>query len=133
MTDENELAREESLKHLRDVRDAYLQVFGPPEHRTPLGAIILQDLERFCRYQDEILYVSKQSGVSDPHVTHYQLGKQTVINRIHTRINWSEHGRRSNRSDDPHNAPVSDNGNDDAGSTGGNWLRKLARMVRIRT
>lgn len=91
---------EEALKALRIKRDAYLQVFGPIEHPTPLGEIILKDLKGFTRHGDEALHMDN-NGRLDESTTLYRLGKQTVYQRIETMIKWSEHNGIGSRNSIP--------------------------------
>jgi len=83
--------REEVLALLRQKRDAYVKLFGLPGARTPLGAIVLDDLDRFCKRGQESLHMDS-TGRMDPYTTIYRDGKKAVADRIHLMIEWSEDG-----------------------------------------
>lgn len=85
-----ELEQEEALARLRIKRDAYVKLFGLPGSRTPLGAIVLDDLDRFCRRGTESIHMDS-AGRMDPYTTIYRDGKKAVADRIHLMIEWSEH------------------------------------------
>jgi uncharacterized membrane protein YgcG len=97
---ENEYAREEHLNRLRTKRDAYVAIFGPPGSPTPLGAVVLADLDTFCTTYTESIHMDK-AGRMDPYTTIYRDGKKAVALRIRQMINWSEsYGNSSGHSGD---------------------------------
>lgn len=87
MTDE----REQTLKRLREMRDAYLHVFGLPGKRTFEQELVIKDLEKLTKHGDTAI-VKDSTGRFDGGLTAYKNGLQDVMKRIHLRINWSEHG-----------------------------------------
>lgn len=82
--EERQKARQEFLK----LRQAYLDVFGEIGKPTPLGQLILDDLERFTAHRSETLVVSETAGLVDIHATVYRAGKQAVMKRIYARLTW---------------------------------------------
>lgn len=95
---ENQQAQEAALNLVRAKRDAYVKLFGLPGHRTPLGAIVLDDLDRFCKRGQESIHLDS-TGRLDPYTTIYRDGKKSVADRIHLMIEWSENGNSSRDSD----------------------------------
>ena len=92
---ENEQAQAEAIARQRLKRDAYVALFGPPGKPTPLGEVVLRDLERFVRYGDTAVTRDK-TGRYDGGATAYNNGMQDVVKRIHLMIKWSEgHGDSS--------------------------------------
>lgn len=81
-------AQAREAARLAQLHEAYLNVFGGPESRTPFGALILADLEVFTRFSQETISMDTLQRV-DPYKTIYRDGKQAVVKRIHMRINWS--------------------------------------------
>jgi hypothetical protein len=85
----NEIERRRRVSDMRRIRDAMLAVFGPPGKRTPMGAIILEELERFTNYrrpcpqQDTV-------GQTDVYRTGVQEGRRQVIETLHNAIDWKE-------------------------------------------
>jgi hypothetical protein len=96
LDDENSLAQSQALERLRVKRDAYLKLFGPPGARTPLGQVVLDDLDRFCKRGQESIHLDA-TGRLDPYTTIYRDGKKAVADRIHLMIEWSddEHSSRN--------------------------------------
>lgn len=88
--DENEQARQEHLERLRLKHDAYIQLFGTPGNPNPVGQVVLDDLDAFCRRGHESIHMDAQ-GRMDPYTTIYRDGKKAVADRIHAMINWSDH------------------------------------------
>src|ERR1700744_894416 len=95
---ENSLAQKEAQERLRLKHEAYRKLFGPPGERTPYGAIVLADLDRFCRRGDESIHMDA-SGRMDPYTTIYRDGKKVVADRIHAMIEWSQDGNSSGNPD----------------------------------
>ena len=100
--------RELALQAMRDKRDAYLKLFGPPDDPTPYGKIVLDDLNRFCTTFSESIHMDKE-GRMDPFTTIYRDGKKAVALRIHEMIRWREHGH-SSPSPDAAPGPFTDGG-----------------------
>lgn len=96
---ENSQAQEDALSRLRTKRDAYVKLFGLPGQRTPLGLIVLDDLDRFCKRGQESIHMDG-GGRMDPYTTIYRDGKKAVADRIHLMIEWSENGNSSRDSDE---------------------------------
>lgn len=88
--DENERARQAHLERIRLKHDAYLTVFD-----NPVGRLVLEDLDRFCKRGAESIHMDAQ-GRMDPFTTIYRDGKKAVADRIHAMIDWSDDGN-SNR------------------------------------
>lgn len=86
---ENEASNENSRSKLRAKRDAYVALFGPPGSPTPLGEVVLADLDRFCKTYDESIHMDKDNRL-DPFTTIYRDGKKAVALRIRAMISWSE-------------------------------------------
>lgn len=93
--DENEKAQAEAIERLRTTGAAYVAIFGPPGHPTPLGRIVLEDLDVFCATRRESIHMDS-TGRMDPFTTIYRDGKKAVRERIREMIDWSE--RYANRS-----------------------------------
>jgi hypothetical protein len=87
--DENEQARAEQQRRLRQRRDAYLNVFGEDGTRTIHQEIVLADLERMTRYGDTAIE-RDSTGRYDGGLTAYKAGLQDVMKRIYLRIRWRE-------------------------------------------
>lgn len=88
--DENEQARQAQLERLRLKHDAYVKLFGLPGQPTPLGAVVLEDLDTFCTTWSESIHLDAQGRI-DPYATIYRDGKKSVALRIRKMIEWSEH------------------------------------------
>jgi hypothetical protein len=86
---DQEQERQAHIQRLRDRRDAYVKLFGPPGEPTPYGKIVLDDLERFTTLWAESIHMT-QDGSIDPYATIYRDGKKAVALRIHQWIRWSE-------------------------------------------
>jgi len=98
---ENEDARAAHLESLRVKRAAYIALFGSAGHPTPLGDIVLADLDAFCTTYRESIHMDA-SGRMDPYTTIYRDGKKAVALRIRQMINWSEsHGDSSGNDNTP--------------------------------
>jgi len=95
--EEAERTRQEYLERVRLKHDAYVQLFGTAGHPTPLGQVVLEDLDRFCRRGEESIHMDEQ-GRMDPYTTIYRDGKKAVADRIHAMIEWSDHDNSSSGS-----------------------------------
>ncbi len=84
---------------MRVKHEAYLKMFGPPGDRTPLGAVILEDLDLFCKRGNETLHFDS-TGRLDPYTTIYRDGKKAVADRIHAMIEWRGYDDSSSSSDE---------------------------------
>jgi hypothetical protein len=93
-TDDAAAAREEFLQTLRHKHEAYLALFGPPGKPTPYGAVVLDDLDRFCTTFRESVHMDTTNRM-DPFTTIYRDGKKAVALRIRQMIEWSEDGHRN--------------------------------------
>lgn len=82
MTPENEQARAEAIARLRQKQEAYQALFGIPGKLTPLGEIVLKDLETFARYHDRAITRDLQ-GRYDGGSTAYNMGLHDIVKRIH--------------------------------------------------
>lgn len=91
---ENEQARQEAQDRARTKAAAYVAIFGPPGKPTPLGKIVLDDLDYFCTTFRESIHMDS-TGRMDPYTTIYRDGKKAVALRIREMINWSEHANSS--------------------------------------
>jgi arginine utilization protein RocB len=85
---ENERAREAAIERLRLKHEAYLKLFGPPGEPTPLGAVVLADLDEFCTTFRESIHMDA-TGRMDPYTTIYRDGKKAVALRIRKMLEWN--------------------------------------------
>lgn len=88
MVDDPNEDRQRALEKFRRLRQAYIDVFGEIGKPTPLGQLILDDLESFTAHRSETLAVSEIAGLVDIHATVYRAGKQAVMKRIYARLTW---------------------------------------------
>lgn len=86
---ENEIAYAQQLSRARQLAAAFRDVFGLPGHRTPLGEIILSELERFCSW-NSLISERDQNGRIDDLAHHQKYGRYQVIKAIHNLIEWKE-------------------------------------------
>lgn len=93
--EENASAQEEALNRLRKKHEAYVILFGPPGKPTPLGRVVLEDLDAFCTTFRESIHMDSQKRM-DPFTTIYRDGKKAVALRIRQMISWSEDVNDSN-------------------------------------
>jgi hypothetical protein len=100
VSQENEDARAQIVENLRRKKAAYVALFGPAGHPTPLGEIVLSDLDTFCTTFRESIHMDA-SGRMDPYTTIYRDGKKAVALRIRQMINWSESHADSSGIDSP--------------------------------
>lgn len=89
--------REDALKRLREKRDAYVAIFGPPGQPTPFGKVVLDDLDAFCTTWRESVHMDANKRM-DPYTTIYRDGKKAVTLRIYEMIKWRESDGRPNDS-----------------------------------
>lgn len=94
VSDENEASRKASTERLERKRAAYVALFGPPGNPTPLGQVVLEDLDTFCTTYTESIHMDA-SGRMDPYTTIYRDGKKAVALRIRKMINWSDDANSS--------------------------------------
>jgi hypothetical protein len=87
--EENALGRERQLQRYRAMRDAFLQVFGSPGARTPLGGVIIAELERFTLWGKPVC-VMDSTGQTDIYRTGINEGRREVMQAIHNLIEWKE-------------------------------------------
>lgn len=95
--EENEVERGKQLQRYRSMRDAFVAVFGPPGKRTPQGAIILDELEKFTNWT-KLIREQDSTGQTDIYRTGIKEGRREVMQAIHNLIEWkeSEHVNPSN-------------------------------------
>jgi hypothetical protein len=86
---QNQIEHAKLIARMRNVRDAFLQTFGPPEQRTPLGKVILDELERFCG-RNIPQNMLDSNGRVDALATWRKLGRWDVLETIHNAIEWRE-------------------------------------------
>ncbi len=86
---ENLHAQAQRLDRYRKVRDAFVEMFGPEGKRTPQGAIILDELEKFCGTR-KLINELDNDGATDVPRTFRKHGRCDVIQAIHDLINWRE-------------------------------------------
>lgn len=86
---ENEIEQARALARYRKVRDAFVAVFGPPGKRTPHGAVILEELERFTNWRKPIRE-EDTTGRTDTFRTARKQGRYEVMQAIHNAIEWRE-------------------------------------------
>lgn len=87
--EENRLEQERRLARYRKVRDAFLETFGSPAARTPLGVVMLQELESFTNYRKPIREMDS-TGQTDIYRTGIKEGRREVMQAIHDLIEWRE-------------------------------------------
>lgn len=87
--EQNRIAREEKLAHLRAVRDAFVATFGPPGNPHPPAAIVLDYLEAYSS-RSAFKIAKDLSGQTDVPATFARFGIRDAIDRIHYMINWKE-------------------------------------------
>ena len=87
--DLNELERARWVNRQRTVQSAFLQTFGPASSRTPLGKVILDELERFTTWRKTIR-VTDANGQTDIYATARAEGRREVMQAIHDIIEWKE-------------------------------------------
>ena len=85
----NVLERERMLQRYRQVRDAFVAVFGPPGKRTPHGALILDELEKFTNWT-KLIREQDTTGQTDIYRTGIKEGRREVMQAIHNLIEWKE-------------------------------------------
>jgi hypothetical protein len=85
----NALEQARQLARYRQVRDAFVAVFGPPGKRTPHGAIILEELERFTNWT-KLIREQDTTGQTDIYRTGIKEGRREVMQAIHNLIEWKE-------------------------------------------
>lgn len=87
--EENRLNEERQKARYRKVRDAFLKTFGPPGARTPLGTVMLEELERFCNYR-KLIRELDTTGQTDIYRTGIKEGRREAMQAIHDLIEWRE-------------------------------------------
>lgn len=87
--EENEVERARQLQRYRSMRDAFVAVFGPPGQRTPQGAIILDELEKFTNWT-KLIREQDTTGQTDIYRTGIKEGRREVMQAIHNLIEWKE-------------------------------------------
>jgi hypothetical protein len=95
----NAVEQARQLARYRKMRDVFLETFGPPGQRTPHGALILEELEKFVRWRKPIRE-KDSAGRTDIYATAVREGRREVVQAIHDLIEWreSEHVNPSERS-----------------------------------
>lgn len=86
---ENAQTQAERLNRYRKVRDAFVEMFGPPGQRTPQGAMILEELEKFTNWTRPIRE-QDTTGQTDIYRTGIKEGRREVMQAIHNLIEWKE-------------------------------------------
>jgi hypothetical protein len=87
--EDNLIAHAEALSKQRALRDAFLALFGAPGKRTPMGATVIDHLERFTSYRRPIETLDS-TGQTDVHRYFTAIGRQQVMQAIHNAIEWRE-------------------------------------------
>lgn len=87
--EENEVGHARQLQRYRSMRDAFVAVFGPPGQRTPQGAIILDELEKFTNWT-KLIREQDTTGQTDIYRTGIKEGRREVMQAIHNLIEWKE-------------------------------------------
>jgi hypothetical protein len=82
-------ARDEQLREMRRLRDAFVAVFGPPGQRTPYGDIVLKHLDKFCG-RAKLQVAVDNHNQTDIFRTARMVGRRDVIDAIHNAIEWKE-------------------------------------------
>lgn len=86
---QNEVDRARQLARYRKVRDVFVETFGPPGKRTPHGALIIEELEKFCGTR-KLINALDNHGATDVPRTFRQHGRCDVMQAIHDLIEWKE-------------------------------------------
>ena len=87
--EQNAIGRAQQLSHYRKLRNTFAEVFGLPGKRTPHGAIILAELERFCGTR-KLINETDLSGSTDVPRTFRKHVRCDVMQAIHDLIEWKE-------------------------------------------
>lgn len=97
--EQNEIERARGLQHMRNVTQAFVDLFGLPTTRTPQGTIVLAELERFCGTR-RLINELDNTGATDIYRTARKHGRCDVMQVIHDAIEWkeSDHARDSSPS-----------------------------------
>lgn len=87
--EQNQVEHARQLQRYRTARNAFVEMFGPPGKRTPQGAIILEELERFCGTR-RLINELDNTGATDIYRTARKHGRCDVMQSIHDMIEWKE-------------------------------------------
>ena len=85
----NAIEQARRLARYRKMRDVFLATFGPPGKRTPHGALILEELEKFTNWKTTIRE-QDTTGQTDIYRTGIKEGRREVMQAIHNLIEWKE-------------------------------------------
>lgn len=87
--EQNQLEQARQIARYRNCRDAFLAVFGPPGARTPHGATIIEELEKFTNWK-KLIREQDSTGQTDIYRTGIKEGRREVMQAIHNLIEWRE-------------------------------------------
>ena len=85
----NAIEQARRLARYRKMRDVFVETFGPPGKRTPHGALILEELEKFTNWKTPIRE-QDTTGQTDIYRTGIKEGRREVMQAIHNLIQWRE-------------------------------------------
>jgi hypothetical protein len=85
---QNAIARERELSRIREARNIFLEVFGPPEKRTPHGKFILDTLT--AKFGRGLPKNVTDNGTTDIPLTFRKFGHYDVLEAINDIIEWRE-------------------------------------------
>ena len=85
----NAIEQARRLARYRKMRDVFVETFGPPGKRTPHGALILEELEKFTNWKTTIRE-QDTTGQTDIYRTGIKEGRREVMQAIHNLIQWRE-------------------------------------------
>jgi len=85
----NAIEQARRLARYRKMRDVFVETFGPPGKRTPHGALILEELEKFTNWKTTIRE-QDTTGQTDIYRTGIKEGRREVMQAIHNLIEWKE-------------------------------------------
>ena len=85
----NEVEQARRVARYRKMRDVFVETFGPPGKRTPHGALILEELEKFTNWKTTIRE-QDSTGQTDIYRTGIKEGRREVMQAIHNLIEWRE-------------------------------------------
>jgi len=89
VAEQNELEKARQLQRFRALRDAAVALFGPAGKRTPHGALVLEELERFAGTRRLINEVDNHNA-TDVYRTARKHGRCDMIQALYDLIDWKE-------------------------------------------
>lgn len=87
--EQNEIARARHITERRELRNAFVAVFGPPGEPTPPAQLVLAYLDDYSGRHNFRAALDLQ-GRTDVERTFMRLGIRDVVDEIHRKLNWKE-------------------------------------------